>query len=737
MIKFIISSFICLIVYLNVDAQGSPAGDTISKTVYLDEVVISANKIEEQKRFVAQQIQSIPARQINLLSLQTTAELLANEGEVAVQQSQQGGGSPVIRGFEASRILLVIDGIRINNLIYRSGHLQNIITIDQNSLKRVEVLFGPSSTVYGSDALGGVINLYTKNPVLAGPEQKFNFKGQAFMRYGTVNNEKTGHVEINLATRHVGSLTSFTFSDFNDLLMGGQPNPYYNSFGERFYFVKRMNGVDSLVQNNNIRLQRYSGYSQYDLLQKILLQPNENFSHCFNFQFSNSSDIPRYDRLTDPKEEGLKYAQWYYGPQYRLLTAYHLAIKNTGFFNAITLTASYQHIKESRHNRSFGKNDLANRNENVKVAGFNLDFVRHARTGSIRFGIDGQYNTLKSTAFLKDVTNGMQSPLDTRYPDGHNRMLLAGAFMTQTWKINDQFVLNDGLRLGYATLFSSFKDKTFFPFPFNEVKQKNFTYSGNLGLLFLPSAYWKISLNGSTGFRVPNVDDLSKVFDSSPGTVIVPNPNLKPEKTVNGDLNITRWYNDCFSWENVFFITYFIDAIVTDTFQFQGQDSVIYDGTMSRVMANQNKEKALLLGCSSNLKADLTSYLGMTISFNYNYGRILEDSTTKPLDHIPPVFGQIGIQYHSGSWSGELFINYNGWKRLKNYYLNGEDNEQYATADGMPAWYTVNSRISYKVNDFVVIQAGIDNIFDIRYRTFASGINAPGRNIFGVLRVNF
>ena len=105
----------------------------------------------------------------------------------------------------------------MNNAIYRAGHLQNIITLDNNVLERAEILFGPSSTVYGSDALGGVIHFYTRNPELAKAGEGLKFGGNAFARYGSANNEMTGHVDFTLAGQKFGSLTSFTFSDFGDL----------------------------------------------------------------------------------------------------------------------------------------------------------------------------------------------------------------------------------------------------------------------------------------------------------------------------------------------------------------------------------------------------------------------------------------------------------------------------------------------------------------------------------------
>ncbi|MFM9074508.1 MAG: TonB-dependent receptor plug domain-containing protein, partial [Bacteroidota bacterium] len=158
--------------------------DTL-RTRYLDEVVIAVNKNPELRRYVAQQVKIITPSTIAGLNAQSTADLLSNTGVVAMQKSQQGGGSPILRGFEASRVLLVVDGIRMNNLIYRAGHLQNVISVDNNSLDRAEILFGPSSTVYGSDALGGAIHFFTRDPKLRGSGGVVS--GSSFLRLGTVN----------------------------------------------------------------------------------------------------------------------------------------------------------------------------------------------------------------------------------------------------------------------------------------------------------------------------------------------------------------------------------------------------------------------------------------------------------------------------------------------------------------------------------------------------------------------
>lgn len=712
-------------------------------TVMLDVLVITANKIPEMRSKVAQQVHVISTAQIKNLNLQTTADLISNSGVVAMQKSQQGGGSPQLRGFEASRVVLVIDGVRMNNLIYRAGHLQNIITLDNNSLARAEILLGPSSTVYGSDALGGVIHFRTTDPQLKDEgNQDIKFSGNAFYRYGTVNNEHSSHIDVNLGGKKFGSFTSVTYSDFGDLKMGKRKNPAFGEeFGMRNFYVERSaaNTEDILVANKDPYVQKFSGYSQYDLVQKFLFQQSNRIKHLVNVQFSNSSNIPRYDRLTDPEGTGLRTAQWYYGPQKRMMAAYNLSAADLGSLaQSLQATLSYQGVQESRHDRRFNRSNLRNQIEKVDVMGLTIDLQKSIGKSNLRYGFDGQFNSLSSTAYNKNILTGEQSSAATRYPNGKNTMNHYALYFTHSVDINEKLTLNDGLRIGYSTLFSKFEDKTFFPFPFDNVDQKNSYASGNIGLIYRLSNYWRFALVASTGYRVPNVDDLAKVFDTSAGqSLIVPNPDIKPEKTVNFDFSVSRYFTDKIRWENTAYYTSFIDAIVMDAFTFNGQTTIDYEGQPTPVMANQNKRRAFITGFSSILHAEISSSFSADASYNYTHGRIISEDAETPLDHIPPVFGRVSIQYARKKWTTVTFVNFNGWKRMDDYFLNAEDNEVYATAEGMPSWYTLNMRLGYQANNHLSLQAGIDNLFDLQYRTFSSGINAPGRNVFGTVRVSF
>lgn len=334
---------------------------------------------------------------------------------------------------------------------------------------------------------------------------------------------------------------------------------------------------------------------------------------------------------------------------------------------------------------------------------------------------------------------GNTGKLDTRFPDGLNRMSNSGVYFSHKWKINERLTLTDGIRGGYSTIHSTLVDlQTQFNLPYSEISQKTPALSGSVGLISSPSDELKYSFIVSTGYRVPNLDDLSKIFAPSPGTVIVPNINLKPEETINYEFGLTKVFNRNTRWENSVYYTQFIDIVETASARFNGNDSIMYDGFMCKVVSNQNKGKAFIYGISSNLTSFLSNNLNMSMMVNYNYGRLKTGSTKSPLGQINPLMARFQIAYQTAKTGAEFFINYNGWKRIADYYVEpgGEDNQAYATPAGMPAWFTLNLRGSYKLNKYISLQAGIDNILDTQYRTFASGINAPGRNLFIAIRGN-
>ncbi len=455
------------------------------RNIAIDELVVSAARFEEKKTDVPQQVQVINNANLRFMNQQNSADVLTQSGNILVQKSQQGGGSPVIRGFEANKVLIVVDGVRMNNAIYRGGHLQNVLRIDNNMLDKVEVVFGPGSVVYGSDALGGVMHFYSRRPSLSK-----GATGNAYYRFSSANNEHTGHFDVNLSDGKLASLTSITFSDFGDLRQGKNRAGKWDSLGYRNFYQGRINGRDTMFPNADNAKQVSSGYGQTDILQKFLYQQDENTSHIINFQYSNSTDVPRYDRLTELASNGLfKSAQWYYGPEKRLLTSYTYEKRNQGsFFDNIRLIGAYQFIEESRNSRGFGKNTLTSQVEQVKIGSFNVDMDKRIGALELRYGAEVVYNDVTSTATATDIVTRAKSIAGTRYPDGGSNYYQAALYITSAWEISKKLIASAGARYSLVSLNATFDDTTFFPFPYRTASQRNQAVNGNIGLVWLPGA---------------------------------------------------------------------------------------------------------------------------------------------------------------------------------------------------------------------------------------------------------
>jgi len=721
--------------------SGISSGNTIylmENIIKLDEFVVTGNRTEEKISDLPYKIEVIQAKDISFQNPQNAAIMLEQTGEVFVQTSQLGGGSPILRGFEANKVLLVVDGIRMNNAIYRAGHLQNAISVDPFGLASTEILYGPGSTIYGSDAMGGVINFITRDPILS-TSRKTHVHGSVLGRFASANLEKTGGLNLNLGWKKLGVLLNFSYSDFDDLREGKVRNPAYGTFGERIYYAERINGKDSTLVNDKPWIQKQSGYSQYNLLGKILYKPGEHSRYILNVQYSNSSNIPRYDRLTEMSNDStMKYAEWYYGPQSRLLASLKAEYNfNAVIFDHASVIVGYQDIHEDRINRSYGKSSKKFNLEQVGVFSVNADFEKKfSSKDNLRYGIEMAYNKVNSDAHIENIKTAVSTEnLATRYPDQKANMMYLSAYLSNNWNINDVLTSSQGIRFNYVTLNATYSDTMvkIMNIPFNpDITQKNAAVNGYLGLVAKPGHDWKFSLVGSSGFRAPNIDDLTKLNVVSAQTIVVPNPDLQPEYAYNIELSVAKTIASCIRLEGTAWYTWLRDAQVNEPVKYNGKDSIMVDGEMYQTLAPTNAGKAYIYGFQGSLLAQVTKSFSVVSNLTYTYGWV--ESENVPMDHIPPFFGMTSFRLEMKKFKGDFYVMYNGWKRLSQYSNSGEDNAQYATEYGMPSWYTLNLKLSYQVVNYLNIELGMENILDENYRKFASGISSPGRNIIVALR---
>jgi hemoglobin/transferrin/lactoferrin receptor protein len=721
----------------------------IEKAIDLDEIIVSAARFEEAAKDVAQQVHVISSKDIIFQSQQTSADLLMQSGNVLVQKSQQGGGSPVLRGFEANKVLIVIDGVRMNNAIYRGGHLQNIITLDQSCMDKVEVLLGPGSVIYGSDALGGVMHFYTKTPAFSNDGTRVS--GNAFVRTATANLESTGHFDFTVAGKRWTSFTSATFSKFEDLRAGDLRAPNQDEFGRRSWFVSRIQGKDSVLVNPDRNVQLQSGYSQWDFLQKLSFLQKQGVVHTLNAQYSSSTDVPRYDRLTEGSFGAPTFAEWYYGPQDRMFVSYKLDLTNKRtLWDKARVVAAWQQIEESRYSRRFGSSNLSNRLENVAVYSVNADFEKTWKKHELRYGAEWVYNDVQSEAWRTNVNTGARSFLNTRYPDGGSNMQHAALYLSDTWEWRKWLTVSAGVRYSNVSLNAridstdisiplvSANDTTAAFFLNNQtIAQNNQALNGQLGLIFRAPKNWTFRLLYSSGFRAPNVDDVGKLFDPPAAGLLLPNPDLRPEYTHNLDVGVEKKTSDGLYFRFTGYYTWIRRAITIEEASFSGANGLVYDEALLPTFTNTNKDKAYIFGGQAMVRINAGERWVLQSSLNVQQGRIQTTGEDTPLDHIPPTFGRTALLWKAKNMQGEVWAMYNGWKRIQDFRLNTEDNEEYATADGMPAWYTLNIRLQFFLPRNASLQIACENVLNHHYRVFASGISGAGRNLMLTWRLGF
>jgi hemoglobin/transferrin/lactoferrin receptor protein len=573
---------------------------------------------------------------------------------------------------------------------------------------------------------------------VASKKAPWKIGGNLVYRYGNGQNENRQHIDINIANNKWAYLTSFTNSSFGDMRQGNNRLAAYPDFGKRLFYVARENNTDVVKDNSaSVNFQKLSGYSQTDLLQKVLFKQNENTEHLLNVQFSNSSDINRYDRLTETSKGLPVYSEWYYGPQVRNMVGYKLTKSNlNGYFQKLTANVNYQHLEESRISMKFKSNNKDYRFEAVDIFGLNVDLLHQGKSSELHVGVESYYNKVGSTAYRNNIATNVRSAITTRYSDGPTNMANQAIYAQHTQFLKGNWVLNSGLRLNNVQLNANFKDTSLMYFPFTDANQKNTAMTGNLGMAYNGADGFRFAFGASSGFRAPNVDDLTKVFDTKTGYVVVPNKDLKPEYTYNTELNVSKTTSS-YSIGASLFYTWFKNALVVDKFKWNNATAILYQGVMSDVYASQNKAKAVVYGFNVNGSVNFTPNTTLAATYTYTKGTYQNGLIEMPLDHIPPTYGRVGLKHDVKKFSAELFTLFNGWKRIKDYNLNGEDNEIYATKDGMPGWQIWNINTNYQLTKKLHFSFQIENIADLNYRYFASGISALGRNYLVQARYSF
>ena len=708
---------------------------------FLDEIVISASRFSQNIREVPQRIVQLNKESIAIANPQTSADLLNMAGHIYIQKSQLGGGSPMIRGFSTNRLILSIDGVRLNNAIYRGGNIHNVISIDPFSIEKTEVIMGSSSIIYGSDAIGGAMNFYTKKPRLSTSKSPLILINSD-LRMASASSEETAHLDLNIGFKKWGFLTSISRNNFGNLKMGKRGISDYL----RPEYVQIFNGIDSIVQNSNSRIQKFTEYSQFNFMQKILFKPKENISANIGIHYSSTSDIPRYDRLIRYNDNNdLYYGEWYYGPQEWLLVNSQVSIdtKNSKLHDKVKLTTAYQEFAESRNSRKYNDIIKSVREEKVNIFSINLDLIKSISDNStISYGFEYLNNRVKSKACLLNIDELIMYDNASRYPNNSLWQSLA-AYANYKHRLNEDLIFQSGLRYSHILIDSDLSENNqFYDFPFSNTNISNGALVGGIGFSWIQNENYRWKLNLNTAFRAPNIDDVAKIFDSAPGSVVVPNPDLKPERSFGADLGGAIEF-DKINFEFSTYFTYLYNSLIRADFELEnGVNQIIYDGELSNVQAIQNGSQSNIYGVEISLTAQLSDKLKAIAQYNFIDGKQKDDySISMPVRHVPPQFGTFHLIYNNKEFMLDGYIDYNS--EIPFYKLaQSEIDKSYLYAldsNGnpySPAWYTINLRSRYMISESITMVASLENITNKLYRPYSSGISAPGINFIFAINYN-
>ena len=722
-----------------------------SESQNLEEVILSVARSESNVNQIAEKVSVIKSEDLFLSSPASGAELLELSPGVRVQKSQGGGGSPIIRGFEANRVLIVVDGVRMNNAIYRSGHLQNSITIDPNNIERAEVIFGSSSVGYGSDALGGVIHYYTKNPILKGSEK---IKSSFTSNYTSANQGLSNNFITNYSSENWGSITSLSISKFGDIKMGENRDHGFDNWGLTPLYSKnsRYSYYSQPSTNSNENVQKNTGYSQVDLFQKFLVKLGDTNLLNINIQFSESSDIDRFDQLSIAKGNSLKFSEWYYGPQKRLLISPSLKIfPNRKFMKKGVITFGFQKINESRIKRKFNALNRSHQIEDLKVFSLNGDFdTSFNDEHSISYGVESTYNYNYSKAYDQiieiqgDEITGLSNKfaIPTRYPSNGSSYTSFASYVNWSWNMSEFFTFNIGTRLTFTGLKASWNDIISVNPQLSEVNLNSEALTTTVSIKLRPSKRVQINTVLSSGFRNPNIDDIGKIRENN-GLLVVPNTFLKPEYAYNLDLGIdfrslnNRNYISLRGFSTI--ISRHIgrdEYVVFSDITTPDLSTVIYNGEEVTTISNKNLGNRFIHGFSIDGFSQINNNLKFDYGITYTEGD--NNETYGPLPSISPLFGSIALSYSKRGLNLKAVYKFSEAKSPGEYSFGGEDgldetpftinSEGALSYLGTPKWSDLSIYGSKNISSNVTLRIGLTNVFDTHYRTFASGISAPGRS---------
>lgn len=665
----------------------------------LDTIVITATRSPTAAFDSPYTTEVISSEQVSEGMYRTTPEALRGIPGVMVQKTSHGHGSPFIRGFTGFRNLVLIDGVRLNNSVFRDGPNQYWNTVDPLSISRLEVVKGPSSVLYGSDAIGGTVNAITKRPTSYG--EGLESGGRLYYRVSSAERSHTGR----------GELSATVDGDFG-LFIGGT--------GKHF---------GDLQGGHNIRRQSNTGYDEYDTDFKAEYYLNPDTKIVATHQRVRQNNVPRTHKTVSAKSfDGTTIGNELKRDldQERELTYVQLHAENLGsFIDTAKLSVSHQRQSETRDRvKNNGDRDL--QGFEVDTLGFWAQLESPSPIGHLVYGVEYYHDNVNSVS----STNAIQGPVadDASYD-------LVGVFIQDTLDLSDSIDLILGGRFNYARADAdSVRDP-------NSGTQITLTddWSSFVGSVRVVSHlddedHWNLYGGVSQGFRSPNLSDLTRFDTARSNEIETPAPGLDSESYISFEVGLKANY-DGFTMQAAYFYTDIEDMIVrTPTGNIISGDSEV-----TKRNAGDGFVQGIELGASYRFHPQWTVFTAVT----WMEGEVDTFPTSapvvsrEPLDRLMPLTGLVGLRWEDPSgkfWLEGLLTIADNQDKLS---TRDAADTQRIPPGGTPGYEVLSVRGGWRLHDNVNLTLVLENITNEDYRVHGSGQNEPGRNFVIGMDITF
>ncbi len=659
------------------------AGETDLGTIVLKVAPLSLNEgvtitaqRDARKQFDVPEAVTIITRQNILENASRTApEALIGATGVWVQKTNHGSGSPFVRGLTGNQTLLLLDGIRLNNSTYRYGPNQYFVLVNPFTIEQIEVVRGAGSVLYGSDALGGAIQVLSRMPEFSA--DKVRFGGAAFARYLSEDMEKMGRGELQLGSKKVALLAGFDYKDFGDLVAGKglgkeSPSAYTELSGDfKSLFKIGLKGLFTIA---------YNGVFQ--------------------------QDVGRYDQV---KQRG--FAFWQFNPQERQLAYARLQFQNESkWIREWNVTTSWQNLVEGREYRRNNSVTQTEEEDEVNTLGLVGEIISQPTDNwRIVSGIEFYSDQVDSKAQDRNIETNAITTKRGLYP-ADSKADNAAIFTSHTFDFN-KLSLNAGARFNYFAL--QIKDRTFGDTEINPT-----ALVGNLSARYALAPVFALTASVNTGFRAPNINDVS-TFGSFDFGIETPSSGLSPEKTLTFEVG-GKLKTELLSANLSLYRTQLYDLISRVKSTYNGQSQ--YNG--EDVYKKENVAESYLQGLEFDTDFRLTSHLSLFTSLVYTYGQ--NTTGNEPMRRIPPLNGRAALSYRNDGWFGQVEWWYAG---EQDRLAAGDKSDHRINPNGTPSWNVLNLKAGYQMN-WVGLNAGLQNLLNEAYRMHGSGVDGVGRSVW-------